>query len=173
MGEASVEARRRVLMGTGNVMEFLGLALMIGGMLALGAFVAPAVFGNFPREAAGLVMTRIFRRYDAVLLVSLILVFAGETIRTVFLGSFGRWLDRVRYAVMIVLAVLTLFTVLIVHPQIESFQQAGVRRGVGEQGMAFDRLHRQSETLYKGGLALAVILLVLASIPAPRPGTQS
>src|SRR5690348_16357646 len=102
--------RSNALLGTGNVLENLGLALMIGGMLALGAFVAPAVFKQFPLPEAGRVMTLIFRRYDDVLLVSVGMIIAGEILRTLVLGYTTRLAVRVRYVIVMLLFVLSIFS---------------------------------------------------------------
>jgi hypothetical protein len=159
--------QKDTLLGIGMVLETLGLALMIGGMLALGAFVAPAVFGHFPREEAGKVMTLIFRRYDYILLPSVGLIALGEILRTWVHGYSTHIVARVRYVVFIILVVLSLFSILVVNPKIEAYQHAGALRGVGAEGIAFDSLHRKSEALYKSELLLAIILLILVSIP-PR-----
>ncbi|MBY0403059.1 MAG: DUF4149 domain-containing protein [Cyanobacteria bacterium] len=80
---------------TGTALLMMGLALMVGGMLALGAFTAPTLFKMLPRPEAGAVMATIFHRYDSVLMVALVLVLLGEGLR--FVGGGGlqkEWLQR-------------------------------------------------------------------------------
>ncbi len=155
---------KQIILSTGNILEHLGLALMIGGMLALGAFTAPAVFHNFPADEAGRVMTMIFRRYDAVLTVSLVFIILGEASRLFITGFARKWLFTLRYGVAILLIVLSTLSLTMINPQLEAYQKTGVRRFVGEEGKDFDQLHKQSENLYKSNLALGVTLLILISL---------
>jgi Domain of unknown function (DUF4149) len=158
----------------GNVLEHLGLAFMIGGMLALGAFVAPALFHNFPLPEAGIVMTAIFRRYDIVLAVSVAFILMGEIIHLSTVGFSKQLKDRFRLVMVLLIAIVSFFSLVLIHPKMEGYQKAGVVRGVGETGMQFDKLHKQSETLYKAQLILAVILLIfVASANTSRTPTHN
>ena len=163
-------AVKHLLLITTTVLECLGLALMIGGMLALGAFVAPAVFHAFPKPEAGAVMTLIFRRYDVLLGLSAILVVLGEMISLLWEPvRCCRWQRGIRLLITFLLAGSLGIGIFSTNPQIERFQHQGVQRGVGPAGQQFDQLHHQSESLYKFGLLLAIALLALrvgSSIPA-------
>ncbi len=152
--------------------ENLGLALMIGGMLALGAFTAPAVFHAFPKEDAGRVMTLIFRRYDIVLTASLILILFVEISRHFRKGFQFSPLPLRRYLVLIPLLLIGIYAQDFIHPQIEQYQKAGVIRGVGQAGLKFDRLHHQSEAFYKLELLFAVLLLMMNSLQT-EPNKQA
>ncbi len=147
-----------------NVIEYLALSLMIGGMLALGAFVAPAIFGNLPLDEAAKVMTLIFRRYDGVMFVGLILIVFGEVVRMATSDAFSRLVHRIRYVGVVLLVCLSLFSLFVVNPKIAQFQHQGVVRGVGKAGIALDQTHRQAEMLYKTELSLEVLILILLSI---------
>lgn len=169
---SSLSPQRYFSVNLANVLQHLGLALMIGGMLALGAFVAPALFANVPRLYAGKTMTLIFMRYDNVLLAGIILVVAGEVIRAAAIGIAPRLISAVRLATVVLLTAMTAYSLFVIHPPIEQYQQQGVLRGVGEAGYRFDQLHKQSEALYKSQLLVAVVLLVLVAV-APRRRYQT
>jgi hypothetical protein len=138
--------------------QHLGLALMIGGLLALGAFTAPVLFKSFDRDAAGQAMAVIFRRYDTVLLVSLGLVVLGEVVRFKLLPLTGMGtLTWVRLGLTAVLAVTVLLSTLGTN--------ATLTRLYAQQQQhtpAFHATHKQSEGLAKGQLLLAIGIMVLS-----------
>lgn len=148
----------------GTALQNTGLALMIGGMLALGAFTAPVLFKTMARPEAGEAMTVIFRRYDIVLLVSVLLVLAGEALRVWAQGGMpvlGLW-SGVRYGVLTLLVACTLFSTLKINAQIESAQKAGIAATASvEEVRKFNKVHTLSEKLYKLQLYLALALLVM------------
>jgi hypothetical protein len=154
---------------TGTALQSLGLSLMIGGMLALGAFAAPAVFGGLPREMAAPVMARIFSRFDDVVLGALI---AAQ------LGEYLRWLSRtlsmksrlhiLRLALLGLLTVGVMYSTQMLNPRIEQMNLAGVHRNQSTAASArFNDLHKLSEKLYKLEFLIAVLLLMLT--PFVRP----
>lgn len=155
----------------GSGLQTLGLGLMAGGMLALGAFTAPQVFGNFPREAAGPVMATIFRRFDIVLLVCLGLVWVGELLRCCGgLKPFVKnHLHKIRACLLLALTLGVFYSTLKVNADIARFNREGVHREfLSAKGRQFEKTHKLSETLYKVDLLLAVLLILLTPF-AGRP----
>lgn len=150
------------LFPTGTAVQMLGLSLLIGGMLALGAFTAPVLFRTFPRLEAGEAMTVMFRRYDIVLLAGLGMILVGEALRLVATGvpSIG-FLAGLRYGTMAALTGLMLFSVFNINAQIEAMQKAGVRHGASEESKKFTATHQLSEKLYKIEMSAAVLILLL------------
>ncbi len=146
-----------MLHSIGSALQLLGLSLMIGGLLALGAFTAPVLFSQFPREAAGQAMTIIFRRYDTVLLVAALLVLAGEGLRVFATPISWTLLSGVRSGLLLLLVLATVGSVMFLNPRMEAMQQQGVGRSEPE----FGQLHQQSEKLAKLELAGAVLVLLL------------
>ncbi|HEY9688311.1 MAG TPA: DUF4149 domain-containing protein [Coleofasciculaceae cyanobacterium] len=161
--------------GTG--VQLVGLALMTGGMLALGAFTAPVVFGQLPREQAGPIMATIFRRYDVVLLVALGLTLLGEAMRVVSkCAATVSKLSIVRYVLMALLAAGILFSTLKVNADIERMNRAGWHRDYSSQGRTFEATHKLSESLYKVDMLAALLLLILTpftGFKAGRSGTDA
>ncbi|MEB3286113.1 MAG: DUF4149 domain-containing protein [Vampirovibrionales bacterium] len=150
------------LLSSGNMLQTLGLALMAGGMLAIGAFCAPAIFKAFPRHEAGAALTVVFTRYDLVLLISLGLVLLGEALRY-FSHAFSLThpLAYVRYALLLALTVCLIATTQFVNPKIERMQAVGIYPGATAEGLAFIKTHKLSENLYKLQLLLVVGLIFL------------
>jgi hypothetical protein len=159
---------------SGTALLLLGLALMIGGMLALGAFTAPALFKYLPRPEAGVVMTQIFSRYDSMLLVALGLVVLGEGLRLVSTGGIPSWtlLPSLRVGLLVALTGLMLYSTQKLTPTIAQLQQSGQNptgtAATTETRTEFTQTHKLSEQLYKIELLLAVLLLVLTPF-AQRP----
>lgn len=147
---------------TGSAMQNLGLALIVGGMLAIGAFVAPVIFKQFPRHEAGVALTIVFRRYDILLLVALGLVFAGEAGRYLS-GLFANmhWMNLVRYGILVMMGGLMIYSTQVVNKQIEDMQHAGIHPDASPQGIEFAKTHKLSENLYKTEMLLAAVLLLL------------
>lgn len=141
----------------------LGFALMAGGMLALGAFTAPVVFGQFSREEAAPVMALIFRRYDIVLLVALGLALLGEGLRWASKQiALKSWPSLMRMVLLSALTISMLYSTLSVNASIESMNKAGWRRDfTTAQGRQFEAAHKLSESLYKMELLMVVLLILI------------
>jgi hypothetical protein len=156
----------------GTAMHSLGLALMVGGMLALGAFTAPVVFDNLPRDLAAPVMARIFTRYDVVLSVALSLVIFGEWLRWVSHALWVKtWLNGLRYVLLVCLTLGLVYSTEVINPQIQKLKHAGVHRNLlTPAGQQFEALHKRSESLYKLDLLAALLLILLTPFVRARPG---
>jgi hypothetical protein len=149
------------LLKLGMIVQHLGLALLIGGLLALGAFTAPVLFKQFDRDAAGQAMTIIFRRYDAVLMAGAVMVMAGEVVRIMLTGPGcgPSTLGLVRTGVAVLLTALVTWTTFSTNKtltQLYSTQQ--------QHTPAFHAAHKQSEGLAKTQLLLGVVVLVLSVV---------
>jgi Domain of unknown function (DUF4149) len=143
----------------GVCFQQLGLALMIGGLLALGAFTAPVLFRQFDRDAAGQAMTVIFRRYDWVLLAGAGLVVVGEVVRTTAQPFSTTPTGWARVALTGVLAVLVVSSTFGTNKQLTDLYAQNQ-----QDTPAFQLAHKQSEGLAKGQLLTGVVLLILSVI---------
>lgn len=147
----------------GTALQSLGLALMVGGMLALGAFTAPALFGGMPRNWAAPVMARIFQRYDIVLMAALVMAQVGEYLRwTSHRVAVKSRLNIVRLVLLGGLTLGIIYSTQFLNPQIEQMNQAGMHRHMDTPaGRQFDALHKRSENAYKLELLMAALLVLL------------
>jgi hypothetical protein len=147
----------------GTVLQLLGLSLLIGGLLALGAFTAPVLFKQFARPEAGEAMTVIFRRYDTVVLLAGVLVFVGEVLRILAVGRLlTGGVSIARLVLLLALVGLTVFTTQSLNPKLEAMQRAeGYTAGRHSGSSTFQQLHKQSEQLSKLQLLLGVLVLGL------------
>lgn len=161
---------RHGFLPVGTGVQSLGFALMAGGMLALGAFTAPVVFGQFSRAEAGPAMAIIFRRYDIVLQVALGLALLGEWFRFASRQiAMKGFVPLLRWGLLAGLTVSLLYSTLVVNAEIEQMNRAGLKRDFTTvAGRQFESRHKLSEGLYKADLLLVVLLILLTPFTTRR-----
>jgi hypothetical protein len=141
-----------------------------GGLLALGAIVAPTVFRSGIAGAAD-VMTTIFTRFDRV---AIALVLSGLTAEALSVALRGGPLSRVRIArgALIVLFSLTVAVQSgALSPTIARMHREGVTRNVGPRGAEFDRVHQWSSRV--GKLAVLLALAFVAATLLDRSASRN
>ncbi|MFM7469101.1 MAG: DUF4149 domain-containing protein [Vampirovibrionales bacterium] len=150
---------------------YLGLSLMIGGLLSLGAIAASALFKHLPREDAGWVMTVMFRRFDTLLMVALLLVALGSLgLNTSGYALFhegcplwGNLQPRhIRSVLLVILGGCILYTTYGLNPKLEAYQiqkQEGLVPLAPGQTTQFMKWHTLSEKLAKLQMLLAILCL--------------
>jgi uncharacterized membrane protein len=135
-------------------------ALWIGGLLVLGAIVAPSIFGHVRAPDAASAMTIVFRRFDRVALVCAAALLGCEVAFAMTTRPIGRS-DLARAAVVVGMSGLCIWQATVLSPRIESLHRAGVVRGEGELGVAFERAHKLAEGSAKTQVVLGLGYLVL------------
>lgn len=151
----------KILASIFNWLEITGLAIWIGGMLTLGALVAPTVFNTVePFEAAGEVMTLIFRKFNGGLVYVCIFLagigYVGKCFLTPKTGR-PRWIEGCFLAVMMVSAI---YIGAILGPRIQELRE--IKNADASNSLAqtaFDRGHRLSERLFSLNLLLGLGVL--------------
>ena len=131
----------------------LGLALWIGGAVALGALAAPVLFGALPRQQAGAIFGPTLRRFAKLRLAAVALMIAGAGAKSIIFERFAHspWI-ALRWLLIAILAVTVVYEIAVLHPAMERLR--------GDP--AFARLHKRSEALMKGSLIVAVAALFLS-----------
>ncbi len=147
----------------------LALALWLGGLVTLGALVAPAVFGIVPAPTSADAMTVVFRRFDRVALVCAALVALGEVLRANRAKSLTR-LDLARSASALLAALLAGVEAGWLSPQIEELHHRGAIRGLGALGAELEHAHHLAELLAKSELVFLVVFAVLFTLTPPLEG---
>jgi uncharacterized membrane protein len=143
-----------------NCPYLLGLALWIGGTIALGALTAPALFRALPRSDAGAIFGGILRRFARLRIGALIAILIGAGAKYAIweTHAFSPWI-AVRWVMIAFLACSVAYEVLVLERAIES------RRVLLTPDMAvddprradFNVLHRRAERLMRLALFAAVI----------------
>ncbi len=142
----------------------LALALWIGGAIILGAFVAPELFRQLPRNQAGSICGPILRRFARLRLSAVALAVAAAATKGLLWESHAvsPWIGA-RWLALAILAAVALYEIFRLEPAMAASRTAMAPDG-GEADphrIAFMRLHRRSESLMKLSLAVAVAAVFL------------
>jgi hypothetical protein len=167
-----------------TTVALIATSVWLGGIVVLGAIVAPIVFTMIPRPEAAEAMTAVFQRFDLVAVGSLAVIVASEAWRAtgglpVFARAGGRArmigrLDVARMLTGAIGAALVLTEALWITPAIVSLHRHGAVRGRGADGLELDRMHGLAESCGKVQVLVALGLVALhvitvGSRPARRP----
>lgn len=134
----------------------LATSLIVGGGVALGALTAPVIFGRFERGLAGRTMTEIFRRFDRVLWICVLIVLLGEIL---LFSTSARPLSLLRGAASLSLVALGAYHARSLGPEIERRVATGAT-----DGEEFEKLHQRSEAIFKTVTLLGAISLMLLAL---------
>jgi uncharacterized membrane protein len=157
-----------------STVALLATSLWLGGILVLGAIVAPIVFTAIPRPEAADAMTLVFQRFDLVAAGSVAVILATEAWRALWVtgrGSIGR-LDVLRMLAAAIGAALVLAEALWITPAIVALHRHGAIRGLGAEGLELERMHALAEACGKVQVlfALALVALHVATVQRPPLG---
>jgi uncharacterized protein DUF4149 len=156
-----------------STIALIAAAVWLGGMLALGAIVAPIVFTMIPRPEAADAMTAVFQRFDLVAVACVAVILATEAWRARGRGRIGR-LDVARMATGAIGAALVLVEALWITPAIVTLHHAGALRGLGAAGLELDRMHDLAEACGKAQAVFALALIVLHVVTlGPQVGAEA
>jgi putative copper export protein len=153
-----------------STVALVAASVWLGGLLALGAIVAPIVFTTIPRPEAVEAMTAVFQRFDLVAVACVIVILATEAWRAMgYAGGnkqaagqprVGR-LDIARMLAGALGAVLVLAEAVWITPTIVALHTGGAVRGLGAAGLELDRMHGLAETCGKVQVVFALALIAL------------
>lgn len=157
----------RVVVTTIAVVQLLAVGLWAGGLLTLGAIVAPIVFHVVPAPSSADAMTLVFRRFDGVAIACAAIALVAEAASALRGGPSTR-ADVVRAGCLVAAAGLAIAIGAWLSPGIEALHRHGAVRGQGDAGLALARLHRLAERAAKGELTLLLAVVVLTVAKATR-----
>jgi len=143
-----------------SVVYALAVSMWLGGLVVLGAVVAPTVFRIVPAPTSADAMTVVFGRFDRVAMTCAAVALVAEATLAARGGRVRRT-DLLRGAFAAGAAALAIAVGAWLSPGIASLHRGGAVRGYAESGLALERLHRLAETAGKGQVALLVAVLVL------------
>jgi len=137
-----------------TLLGVLAAGVWLGGLLVLGALVAPIVFHVVPAPASGDAMALVFRRFDRAALACAAVLGLVEAARARASAP-----DYPRIACVAIAAISALILALKITPEIADLHASGAIRGVGALGEALDRAHDWATRLGKLE-ALALLLII-------------
>jgi Domain of unknown function (DUF4149) len=150
-----------------GAVALLALAVWLGGLLALGALVAPVVFSRVSMPSSADAMTVIFQRFDRVAMSCAAAVLGAEAARVIARVRFA-WPDHLRAGVSVLAALAAVYEGTSVSPRIVELHVAGAVRGLGTAGMELATLHDRAEVLGKTEVFLLAVAVVLHAVTVPR-----
>jgi len=155
-----------------SIVQLLSIAVWAGGLLALGAIVAPIVFRVVPAPTSADAMTLVFRRFDGVAIACAVIALVAEAAFALRGGRATR-ADLARGVCLVGATLLAITIGAWLSPGIADLHRGGAVRHVGEAGQALERLHRLAELLAKGEIVLLLAGFGLSVARASRPLVQA
>jgi uncharacterized membrane protein len=133
-----------------TLLYHLGLAIWIGGAVALGALAAPALFRELPRPQAGGIFGTILRRFARLRLAALVAVILAAAVKYVLWESHARslWIG-VRWTAICVMAAAVLYEIFYLEAAIEKRDER------------FAKLHKRAERLMSVSVLAALVAMFL------------
>jgi uncharacterized membrane protein len=150
-----------------SVAYLAAIAIWMGGLLVLGAIVAPTVFRNVPAPTSADAMILVFRRFDSVAIAAAFVALVAEAVLGLRGGKIAR-ADVVRGGGVVLATVLLLVQAIRLSPANEALHRAGAVRGLAADGLELERSHRLAEACGKAELALLFSALVLLVVKLTR-----
>lgn len=142
----------------------ISLAVTIGGILVLGAIVAPALFRKLDRPVAGEVFGAILGRFARVRMIALAATLIAAAIKfgvweqAMSAPRYGSWII-LRWLALALMATMLLYETARLHPEMER-RRSGLADGAEDP--RFRQLHRRAEALVRVTLIASVVALILA-----------
>jgi hypothetical protein len=165
-GTATATATRREVTAIA-VVQLLAVAVWAGGLLALGAIVAPIVFRVVPAPTSADAMTLVFGRFDVVAIVCAAVALVAEAAFAKRGGKVTRS-DLARGLSLVAASGLAIAIGAWLSPGIADLHRAGAIRGIGDSGLALARLHHLAEAFAKTEILLLGTVFVLGVAKASR-----
>ena len=149
-----------------SLVSTLALALWFGGLVVLGAVVAPIVFRTVHAPTSADAMTLVFARFDSLKVGAALAALVAEAARIRMATCVGK-LCAIRGVALLLAASLAITGATIVTPVVAELHHGGAVRGVGSEGQKLERYHARAE-----GLAKAEVFLLLAVFGVCAMGTS-
>lgn len=147
--------------------QLIGLTIITGGTITLGALATPSIFRNLNREEAGLLMVEMFTKFDTWIKSASIMILVAKLIEIFYVRRFDFFLETkvgteiarvfntgmfLSTFLVLAIAAVSLHIAFKLSPQIISSYEA--------DSPQFGALHRQSEFLHRVNFLLGLGLLI-------------
>jgi len=143
-------------------LALIAAGVWLGGLLVLGAIVAPTVFREVPAPTSADAMTIVFTRFDKLAMTCAAIVAVAEVVRLrIDRPSKIDRVDVARLAVIALAGALAVVQGTWLSPAIVALHQNGAIRGLGPLGEKLDSIHAWSERCGKAESLLLIVLVVL------------
>jgi hypothetical protein len=147
-----------------NLLYHLGLALWIGGAVALGALVAPALFRALPRPQAGSIFGPTLRRFARLRTGALLVTILAAALKFALWERVANVWIAVRWAALLFLAASLVYEMTALERGLEA-RRVHLTPDMPDDHpdrRAFNALHKRAETLMKASVAAAMVAMLLS-----------
>ncbi|MFO0679804.1 MAG: DUF4149 domain-containing protein [Polyangiaceae bacterium] len=141
----------------------LAACTWIGGLVVLGAVVAPLVFRIVPAPASADAMIAVFQRFERIALAMAVILAGAESVFA-FRAKAQPRIDLGRRLAIGAATLLLVWESVSLAPSIAVLHKNGAVRGFGKGGMALESAHVAAERVARaevGGLLLALVLFAV------------
>ena len=140
-----------------NFFHTMALVLWLGGMVAIGAVVAPVAFReSSDRNLAGRVVGLSLRRFDRIVVVCIVSLLVTSVLMARWYGRFSPWY-AIQYACIVMMSTSALISMAVISPRMQRLR-GEMQRGPSEEDRAsFDRLHQVATMLMQFNLACGTV----------------
>ena len=145
-----------------GALALLAAGVWLGGLLVLGAIVAPVVFREVPAPGSADAMTIVFTTFDKLAMMCAAIVAVAEVVRfRIDRPTKITRVDVARLAIIATAGALAVVQGTWLSPAIVALHRDGAIRGLGPLGERLDRIHAWSERCGKTESLLLLVLVVL------------
>lgn len=147
--------------------QLIGLAIITGGTITMGALAAPSIFNNLNREEAGSLMVTMFTKFDTWIKSASIMILTAKFVEIFYVRKFNFFVETqvggqiakvfntgmfASTLLVLAIAAVSLHIAFRLSPQIISSYEA--------DSPQFGALHKQSEMLHRVNFLLGLGLLL-------------
>ncbi len=140
----------------------MALVLWVGGMVAIGAVVAPVAFRESPdRMLAGRVVGLSLQRFDRLVIVCIVALLATSVLMAQWYGRWSAWY-AIQYVCILMMSASALASMWILSPRMRRLRET-LEQGAGvEERARFDRLHQLATMSMQFNLACGVVAVLFS-----------
>lgn len=147
-----------------NLIYHLGLALWIGGAVALGALAAPQLFRALPRPQAGSIFGPTLRRFARLRVGALLATIGAAALKHALWERTPTIWMAVRWAALLFMAAAVLYEIAHLERALETRRAQLTPEMTDDhpQRREFNTLHKRAEALLKASVLAAVVAMLLS-----------
>lgn len=154
-------SQKEVVRLVAGSLALLATGVWLGGILVLGAIVAPIVFREVPAPTSADAMTLVFTSFDKIAITCAAIVAVAEVVRYRIDRSPITRIDVARLAIIAISGALAVIQGAWLSPTIVALHRDGAVRGLGPLGERLEHFHAWSERCGKSESLLLIVLVVL------------
>ncbi len=140
----------------------MALVLWVGGMVAIGAIVAPVAFREAPdRSVAGRIVGLSLQRFDLLVAVCIVSLVVTSALMARWYGRWSPWY-AVQYACIGLMSLSALLSMTIVGPKMRSLRRRLEDGATPANGADLDRLHQFAVLSMQFNLACGTIAILFS-----------